>query len=626
MKKNKNQHRTCRKIISVILAVLFMVSAIALPARAEHIITDTPDSYGDINANRQDVVLNAVPIKSYLLPVTEGYMRVSQDSRQQNLLVQYFTPDLAFIRSLRISYELPLFGGFYASKAGNYYILSGQKNPEENDELECFRVIKFDRNWNRISSMSVKDCNTVEPFGAGTARFAESGDILYVHTCHIMYEHGDGLHHQANFRFALNMNTMTETFMRARVSPGKGDCSHSFNQFAATDGDQLITVDHGDAFPRSIVLCKYYGNLSSGSPMLEDTWIRRDDGTYGFFTGVCRVDILKFYGESGQNETYASEGGLAVSDSGYLVVGNTGDQSDNGGATYSRERLNKNVFLAYVPKKGFTTYGDYGEVPEVKFQYLTNRSGEESFSTPQLVDLMDGTYLVLWSHSVYKIFRDSDRVKDNTVYYQLIDGEANILGPVNSVKAVPSDCQPILSNGKVIWFTNNTDIITTDDRDQWTHVDFYTIDPATAERYVDEGEEGTMYRMYNPNSGEHFYTASFNEAKSLQNVGWRYEGHAWMAPSKSKTPVYRLYNPNSGEHHYTKDATEKDNLVKVGWKYESIGWYSDDSQSIPLYRLYNPNASGQYEAGSHHYTKDVNERNSLVVAGWEAEGIGWYGQ
>ena len=45
----------------------------------------------------------------------------------------------------------------------------------------------------------------------------------------------------------------------------------------------------------------------------------------------------------------------------------------------------------------------------------------------------------------------------------------------------------------------------------------------------------------------------------------------------------------------------------------------------PLYRLYNPNASDEEEAGAHHYTKDNNERNSLISIGWNDEEIGWYG-
>ncbi len=131
----------------------------------------------------------------------------------------------------------------------------------------------------------------------------------------------------------------------------------------------------------------------------------------------------------------------------------------------------------------------------------------------------------------------------------------------------------------------------------------------------------TMLRLYNPNSGEHFYTSSEREKNSLVKVGWSYEGIAWVGPAWSNTPVYRLYNENSGDHHYTTKAKERDSLVKAGWKDEGIGWYSDDAKAKPLYRLYNPNAT----TGSHHYTTSSKERDQLVKIGWNDEGIGWYG-
>ena len=140
-----------------------------------------------------------------------------------------------------------------------------------------------------------------------------------------------------------------------------------------------------------------------------------------------------------------------------------------------------------------------------------------------------------------------------------------------------------------------------------------------------EDIKGRMYRLYNNYSGEHFYTCDIEEKNNLVSLGWTYEGIAWISPTSSKTPVYRLYNPNSGEHHYTIDANEKGTLASYGWKEEGIGWYSNDDQGTPLYRLYNPNAAGQYEAGGHHYTKNVSEKNSLIAAGWRDEGIGWYG-
>lgn len=130
-----------------------------------------------------------------------------------------------------------------------------------------------------------------------------------------------------------------------------------------------------------------------------------------------------------------------------------------------------------------------------------------------------------------------------------------------------------------------------------------------------------MYRLYNPNSGEHFYTASVAERDYLDQIGWNYEGIGWTAPAHSDTPVYRLYNPNAGDHHYTVSTNERDNLVSLGWNYEGIGWYSDDAQSVPLYRQYNPNAT----TGSHNYTTSKQENDYLAAIGWNAEGIGWYG-
>ena len=131
----------------------------------------------------------------------------------------------------------------------------------------------------------------------------------------------------------------------------------------------------------------------------------------------------------------------------------------------------------------------------------------------------------------------------------------------------------------------------------------------------------TMYRLYNPNSGEHFYTSNPTERSNLISVGWNDEGIGWIAPSFSDTPVYRLYNRYAGEHHYTTSLDERNNLINNGWLDEGIGWYSDDARGVPLYRQYNPN---QF-ANNHNYTTSYSENQWLVSLGWQAEGIGWYG-
>ena len=135
-------------------------------------------------------------------------------------------------------------------------------------------------------------------------------------------------------------------------------------------------------------------------------------------------------------------------------------------------------------------------------------------------------------------------------------------------------------------------------------------------------ESRSMYRLYNPNSGEHFYTSNQGERDHLVSLGWRYEGVAWNAPLTG-APIFRLYNPNAGDHHYTGSEKERDDLVKLGWKYEGVAWYTAPSTTKkPQYRLYNPNCTG---AGAHHYTGSTKERDDLVKLGWRYEGIAWYG-
>lgn len=143
------------------------------------------------------------------------------------------------------------------------------------------------------------------------------------------------------------------------------------------------------------------------------------------------------------------------------------------------------------------------------------------------------------------------------------------------------------------------------------------VQPPAKAAHADESAV-KMNRLYNPNSGEHFYTASEYERAYLINIGWNNEDVGWIAPSDGD-PVYRLYNSYAGEHHYTLSAYERDHLISVGWNDEGIGWYSGGR--TPLYRQYNPNAY----ANNHNYTTSEYERDNVLAAGWNDEGIGWYG-
>lgn len=140
-------------------------------------------------------------------------------------------------------------------------------------------------------------------------------------------------------------------------------------------------------------------------------------------------------------------------------------------------------------------------------------------------------------------------------------------------------------------------------------------------------QEGELYRMYDPNRGEHFYTKNAEEAAHLASIGWTHEADSDFtvisAAEEFAVPVYRVYNPNGGGmHFYTENAAEALNLRANGWNYEGISHYVYDKDSdvgTVQYRLYNPNST----IGEHNWTTNINEYNMLKNVGWVDEGICW---
>ena len=129
-----------------------------------------------------------------------------------------------------------------------------------------------------------------------------------------------------------------------------------------------------------------------------------------------------------------------------------------------------------------------------------------------------------------------------------------------------------------------------------------------------------MFRMYNPNTGEHFYTGSPVERDNLIAVGWQYEGVGFTFPANTGVPVHRLFQPSTGEHLYTMDENEKDTLMAAGWNYEGVAFNSAYDTEAVQHRLHNPNAT----VGAYHFTFSAEEKQNLIDAGWEYQGIGWY--
>ncbi len=135
--------------------------------------------------------------------------------------------------------------------------------------------------------------------------------------------------------------------------------------------------------------------------------------------------------------------------------------------------------------------------------------------------------------------------------------------------------------------------------------------PAEPVKVSIEKVDKALYRLYNPNNGDHLITPSHAEAETVAGMGWTYEGVAGHTGDGDE--VYRLYNPNSGLHMLTASHAEHDSLTKAGWVCEGESFCAGTAHD--MFRLYNPND------GNHHFTTATSERDGLKAAGWTYEGV-----
>lgn len=376
------------------------------------------------------------PVFSHLYENPQGGLtRVEYLSARTSIgsvVVEDYDDSFTLLSSRRITPELPLWGGFFAGEQYNFLIY-GQNNMSESDGVEVIRVVKYDKNWNRLGQTSVYGANTQKPFQAGSLRCAEAGGVLYIQTCHTKYKSGDGLNHQSNMRIVVRERDMTAT----EVDIFTGYVSHSFNQYILVDHEgNLVTADHGDASPRAIILYKIFDK--AGSEQIQSEPLK-----YGY----AQTD--RFPGEDGFNYTGATLGGLAETSSGYLM-----SYTFNGGVgSYPRNQ----AYLAYVPKSGFAQAGtDAKNIPQITQVTHYDSANRGNPNSVKLVPTsLDGGYL-LWN----RYYGDGMDLSYTTYS---ADGS---IGTVQTVAgATVSDCQPIVYNGKVVWYTTRN-----------TAPVFYTLD------------------------------------------------------------------------------------------------------------------------------------------------------
>ena len=403
-------------------------------------------AYSGSNVNDQDYVQWSDTVKSYLTVCDNGnYMRVQSGAIEGKLLVEYYSSDFEPLSTKLIDNELPVFGAFYDS-GNNYYVLSGQENPKQNDSLEVFRITKYDKNWNKIKSCGLYGANTTVPFDAGSARMTHSGDHLLVRTCHEMYKSSDGNNHQSNVTIEVDMPSMTITDSYTGImNVDYGYVSHSFNQFIKTDGNHIVALDHGDAHPRSAVLVKYNSDFTTGKFFPS------------YFEQVSNIDVVTYpeYTAGHYNYTGAAIGGFDVSSSSYIVAQSTVDLD------YINTSETRNVYVSAVSKDLSTN----------KLNKITSYAeGTDSASAPQLVKINNNSFLLLWA-------------RDTKVSCVKLNADGTVNGSIHTFEGSLSDCQPVIKNGRAVWYVYDKNNVTFNSLNLSNLDDIKTVDVKTGHDY-----------------------------------------------------------------------------------------------------------------------------------------------
>ncbi len=357
----------------------------------------------------------------------------------------------------------------YLAPDGHIYVLIGRSNPTESTSRAVIEVRQYDQNLRLLGTAQVDggfDSDGVyDGLGASAPDMVLAGTTLIVHMSRAIFHiKGDwAAHHEVNLAFAVDTSTMTATDI-----PDRPYASHSFNEFVATAGDDVLFIDHGDAYPRGVQLGIMHGYLApnhgqtwntsqcgptvgtptdpvTGQPLSVDPsycWQSPTENDYMVFTIPADNAALANHNMLTVNFTGTTVNGFGVADSRALTVGLSvpnGHAID--GVTGHSPHLRANVYLTSTDTAtGATT-----------LVWLTTRNPQDQTYLelqPALTPLANGDFAVVW---------DEWHEKHVTMQYRLVDDTGTVLAQKQwSGHSFAAVSQPVLAGHRILWVGSST--------------------------------------------------------------------------------------------------------------------------------------------------------------------------
>lgn len=408
-------------ILFVVSVMMFLVLFSSLvKAGAEEIKAAESKNCNNSSQVCSNLVVNSDGTFSRIEKITEG-----------TITVENYSSDFVLLSSKTLPLNLPRYIGFYFGEKYNF-VISGQRNDEEVDDREVVNITVYNKAWEKVNSVGItakdsSDAGTRLVYGEN-ARFGEKDGMFYIHAERLRYADVLGVCHQENKIYCVNEETWEWTTNNNIL------VSHSFSEYILPDETEtasqggITLINLGDGYPkRSVLLSK----LDADS--LERT---------------AAIPLMSVYGDYGDNYTGVRIGGAEQSSSHYLTAVNSVFQDEETYTNYRNTYAVSNIYVLSVPKDGLS------EENVVKIQITSYNQGDMLYgtnpSTPKLIKLSEASFLLMWS-----IYHD--------LYYVMLDAAGNTVGDIRcknnaiseDVSFILSDCQPVVCQGKVIWYVTN---------------------------------------------------------------------------------------------------------------------------------------------------------------------------
>lgn len=321
------------------------------------------------------------------------------------------------VKTIKLKYDV--WGGFYAGEDGNFYVAVGYHNYSESRTKTVIKIIQYNSSWKKRKTAEIKGGASnvfegiYEPFEAGSLRMDLQEEMLYVATARKMFRHSDGLRHQSNISFLIDTKTMQEKKAKHAY------VSHSFNQFVKFKDKNLYLLNHGDAYPRSLLL-SVIPDYAPGASQNEEN-----------------RTLCAFLGSAGENFTGCKVGGMEIGKENVLVCGIMQPHKEKvKGVPGYGGSLKYNVFLARSNR----------DTGKTTFQWLTKYNPERTsviVGETRMVKLCDDKFAILYS--------TAQKGKETLNYVVVSDAGKKVFSKKYSGMVFDGDSQPILYKGNIVW-------------------------------------------------------------------------------------------------------------------------------------------------------------------------------